>query len=416
MLFDHCERMPVLAVALFVACQAVAQSYSTNFDALSPGASILTSTSGAGQWVDATGGSSATVSNSAGTYQNITLTNYVVFQGDISNLFTRVQPDSSGSVMAQVLAQVVWCDSGLPDSTLCPNRQGGVCISNGYAYAWSTNGWLQLTNRLDARQTITSNTWTKFTFSANYSDNSIVYYKVYVDGTNFVPVDATQRYVYAGTSFSPSTTGSYVQSSATFASTNKGISGFYLAGNGALDLPSVTPAGSFTPTSAGIAIRAYLGSDAQGNSVVYVDFMSQGEEDTGTFYVTVLDAAGNVVWTGEVAAIGSGNHLYRLPVSGLTVGAKYTIQITDEVGKNWTASNITVGSFATSMVQMSAMGLNIQFTTIPDRHYDIQWTPKLGADWITAITNLYALGSSTNVFVFYPDRTASSGFVRILMH
>jgi len=357
------------------------------------------------------------VSNSAGTYQNITLTNYVVFQGDISNLFTRVQPDSSGSVMAQVLAQVVWCDAGLPDNTLCPNRQGGVCISNGYAFAWSTNGWLQLTNRLAARQTIASNTWTKFTFSANYSDSSVVYYKVYVDGTNFVPVDATQRYVYASTAFSPSTTGSFIQSSATFASTNKGISGFYLAGNGAMDLPSVTPAGSFTPTSSGIAIRAYLGSDTNGNSVVYVDFVSQGEEDLGTsFYVTVLDAGNGVVWTGSVAAKGGGNNRYQLPVSGLTVGAQYTIQITDEAGKNWTASNITVGSFAASMVQMAAAGLNILFTTIPDRHYDIQWTPKLGADWITAITNLHALGSSTNVFVFYPDKAAPSGFVRILMH
>jgi len=405
-----------LAVTTLLTWQTIAQStYSTNFDTLSVGSSILTASSGSGQWVDATGSSAAVVTNNAGTYQSILLTNCVVFQGDISNLFSRIQPDSSGQVLAQLLAQVLWCDAGMPDDSLCPGRQGGVCVSNGYAYAWSTNGWLQLTNRLDARQTIASNTWTKFTFSASYLDavNSSVYYKVYVDGTNFVPTTTTERYVCTGSAFSQDTTGSYIRSSATFTTSpsTKGISGFYIAGSGAFDVPSVSTSSAFVPMSSGIDIRAYQGSDG-----VYVEFTSKDEEGDGTFTVLVKDASGRVVWSGSVPAVGSNSNRYRLLASGLNVGGVYTIQVVDEANNRWQAQNVSVGTFAAAMVKMSPMGLSIQFSTIPDRDYDIQWTPKLGGEWVTAVTNLHALSSSTNVFVFFPDPTASSGFFRILMH
>ncbi len=410
-----------LAVTILLSWQTVAQStYSTNFDTLTVGSSILTASSGSGQWVDATGSSTAQVANSAGVYQSITLTNYVIFQGDISNLFSRIQPDSSGQVLAQLLAQVIWCDGGMPDNSLCPGRQGGVCVSNGYAYAWSTNGWLQLTNRLDARQTIASNTWTKFTFSASYLDavNSSVYYKVYVDGTNFVPTTTTERYVYAGTAFAQDPTGSYIRSSATFTTSpsTKGISGFYIAGSGAIDVPSVSTSSAFVPMSSGIDIRAYQGSDSNGTVGIFVEFTSKDEEGNGTFTVLVKDASGRVIWSGSVPAIGSNSNRYRLLASGLSASGVYTIQVVDEVNNRWQAQNVSVGTFAAAMVKMSPMGLSIQFSTIPDRDYDIQWTPKLGGEWVTAVTNLHALSSSTNVFVFFPDPAASSGFFRILMH
>ena len=163
--------------------------------------------------------------------------------------------------------------------------------------------------------------------------------------------------------------------------------------------------------SAGIDIRAYQSSDG-----VYVEFTSKDEEGEGSFTVLVKDASGHVVWSGSVVAVGSNSNRYRLLASGLSIGSTYTIQVVDESGKRWLAPGVSVNTFAAAMVKMSPMGLSMQFATIPDREYDIQWTPKLGGEWVTAVTNLHALSSSTNVFVFFPDPAAPSGFFRILMH
>jgi hypothetical protein len=408
-----------IAAAFLLAWQiAGATSFYTNFDGLTPGTSILTTSSGNGQWVDASGGgSTAAISNDAAFYQSISLTNYVVYQGAISNLFPRVLPDSTGMVMAEVLAQVVWCDAGLPDNTICPNRQGGVCVSNGYAYAWSTNGWLQLTNRSDTRQIIASNTWTKFTFGANYLDSpaKMVYYKVYVDGTNFAPADVSQRYDYVNTAFVQTSTGAYIRSSATFTS-NGGVAGFYLDGSGAMDVPQAAPKASFVPTSSGIYIGAYQGTDSNGVAGTVIEFKSREEEGPGKFTVTVKDANGNVVWTGSVVAIGSGNNTYRLFASGLALGGKYKISITDEINQTWNSPDyVTVQPFAANLMAMSLAGITLQFSTIPDHYYDIQWTPKLGEAWQTVTTDIHAKTETTSVFVTLPDTNAPSGFFRILM-
>jgi len=168
--------------------------------------------------------------------------------------------------------------------------------------------------------------------------------------------------------------------------------------------------------SSGISLCAYQGSDG-----VYVEFTSQDEssglEHPGQFSVWMKDNTGKWICRGSVPAVGIGNNNYRLLVSGMTVGNAYTIMIVDESGNHWTASNVSVTPFAASMVKMSPMGLSMQFSTLPGHSYDIQWTPKLGGEWITtSVSNLIAVGTSTNVFVFFPDATAPSGFFRILMH
>lgn len=393
--------------------------YASNFDALVDGASILTGIDNAGSWAGLAG-ATAVASNGTYTYSGSTFSNCVIFQGEISNLFATITPDTTNfNVSVQMLAQIQWSDS-MPDPSVCPTRQGGVCFSNGYVYAWGSNTWLQLANTNDARQTVNSNTWTRLNFLANYSDNtaSTVYYKVFVDATNFVPADSGQRYALAGRTFSKDTAGTYVQSSALFVGSG-GISGLYLAGSGSMDLldarrgtESATLLGGsapVVPTSSGIGVNAYQGADG-----VYVQFMTHSEEGSGQIRVYIMDLSGHLLWAGTNTVVGSGDNLYRFRVPNLAVGSSYHIVVYDEVNQPWDAGNVVVSTFASKMIQMSPVGVTLQFDSIPDRTYEIQWAPRLGAAWTNVMTTT-ALSNRTSAFIFFKDALSpSAGFFRIV--
>ena len=407
----QCYRTVILAVAVWLAWQAPASAnYSTNFDTLANGVTVLTSATGSGQWMGISG-ATATASNDTYTFFGNTYSNFVVFQGEISNVFSLVSPDGNNEASAQLLVQAPWSDV-MPDSSVCPSRQGGICISNGDVYAWATNGWLQLINTNGPAVSVASNAWTRVSFVANYtgasfgSSTNVVFYNVYINGTNLVPSSGSDRYSH-GSPFYASTNGTFIQSGALFNPVSPGIQGFSLAGNGTMDTLEAKP-GQPSPLSSGIDIRAFEGSDG-----VYVEFKTYDEEGDGTIYLRVKDASGKLIWQGSQVAKGSGDNLYRFRVPGLNLGGVYSFTVIDEAGKAWSKQNVTVTPFAADMLQMSPVGVKLQFNTIPDRQYDIQWVGQLGGTWQT-VTNLTAVQSQSSIFVFFPDPTAPAGFFRII--
>jgi hypothetical protein len=399
------------AVLFLVTAGARAQTYVTNFSTWAGGASILTNVTDAGQWMGQSG-ASATVSNQTYLYDGRPYTNFVVYQGEISNVFSRIVPDTSSNATAQLLMQIQWSDT-MPDSTMCPDRQGGFCVSNGLVYAWSTNGWLRMTNlTAGGRQTVNSNEWIKVTFQASYRGEtggaSVVFYRLLIDNTNFVPVDASQRYAH-GSPFSNLTSGTYIKSSARF--TAPGINGFYLSGSGNMNVPEAKPGDNSSPLSSGIDVGI---CQAQGGTN-YIEFQTFNENGAGYFSIEVKDhLTGEIVWSGTQYAVGSSNNRYRIPVPGLVPGRSYDISITDEQQQTWNATAVGVSAFTAQLTRMSAVGLWIEFNSLPGRAYDIQWTPELGAPWQTR-TNVTAAADRSSVFVFFPDPQARSGFFRIVL-
>lgn len=388
--------------------------YATNFNTLANDTSIL-----AGNWAG-TAGSLATASNGTYTFYGAAGSNYVVYLGEISNVFACVAPDSVNQIAtAQLLVQVAWSET-MPLSTVCPNRQGGICVSNGDAYAWSTNGWLMLTDTNNPAYSIPSNSWISVVFRANYGDTgnspTSVYYRVYINGTNLVPVDTSKRYA-RGSSFAASPNGTYLRSSATFASTNTaGISGFYLAGSGAIDDlasysgVSTNPVPGY-PTSSGIDIRAYQGADG-----VYVEYVAENVEQDGTIRLYVYDTNGDLVSTNSAAVKMGPTATVRFRAQGLQLGRKYSFTIRDEVGKWWTLAGVAVTPFAADMLTMAPEGMTLRFNSIRERKYDIQWTPRLDVAFVTVVSNVEANAASTYTDVFVPrDPQAPSGFYRIIM-
>lgn len=406
------HRLYLMAAACLFGIQPVWALYSTNFDALANGTSILTNQTGSGQWMGGDG-AVAVVTNGTYTVGGSTYSNYVVFQGEVSNIFTRIMPNAiSNEASAQLLTQITWSDA-LPADSLCPARQGGLCVSNGFAYGWATNGWLRLTNAGGAAVTLPSNTWARLTFVANYTGASFgpptntVFYQIFVNGTNLVPEDVSCRYAH-GSPFYQSDSGTYIQSSALFTEATKGIQGFYLAGSGTMDSLAVQP-GLPNPLSSGIDIRAYEGADG-----CYVEFSTSDEEGDGIIFLRVRDASGAIIWEGAQQAKGSGTNLYRFLVPGLRLGGTYSFTVIDEAGKAWSAAGITVTSFAADMLRMSPVGVTLQFNSLPDRQYEVQWVRQLGDTW-QAVTNLTALETRSSVFVFFPDPAAPTGFFRIVL-
>ena len=164
-----------------------------------------------------------------------------------------------------------------------------------------------------------------------------------------------------------------------------------------------------TPTSSGIDLRAY-----QGAGGVYVEFVAYDVEKDGTVRLALLGADGSAVWTGITNVTAGARCVCRFLVPGLEVGGTYAFAVRDEVGKGWTASGVTVSAFAAESVSMSQDGITLSFNSLPNRDYEIQWTPRLGAAWqkVTAVT---ADTDRTSVFVTYPEPLTSSGFFRILL-
>ncbi|MCF7847321.1 MAG: hypothetical protein K9M45_00615 [Kiritimatiellales bacterium] len=160
------------------------------------------------------------------------------------------------------------------------------------------------------------------------------------------------------------------------------------------------------PTSSGIDLRAY--QTAEG---VIVEFTAYDVEEDGEIEIALLDDTGAEVWSGVAAVTAGPEQTVQLLVPGLEPGGSYDFKVKDEVGKVWTADNVTVGALTVSMVHEPSTGAELQFNSIPGRSYDIQWTGELGGEWQTVDT--VTAGETTYVVVPYPAGEEGKGFFRV---
>lgn len=388
--------------------------FSADFNDLSHNASILS-----GAWSGASG-SIAVVTNGSFVYSASTYTNFVVYEGEISNTFSRIVPDvATRCVSARLLAKFRWSET-MPDSALTPGKQAGFCVSNGMPYAWSSAGWIHLTNAAAAagEQTIPSNVWHNLGFVLNYSGDQVgtgaatnrVYYKIILDDTKILrPLNAAQRY-RTGSPFLQANDGEFIQSSHTYTpNSTDGIVGMTLAGGGSFDNVAADDGDTPTPLSASVDVRAYAAAGG-----VIIEFQTTDESGTNDIQVCISDGQGGLTVIGSVHAVGEGNNTYRIEVQGLEAGQTYTLWIRDESGIYHRADGVAVGAFATEMVRMSPVGITLHWTSIPERIYVIEWTPRIGEAWQPLMT-VSADDYQCEEFVPFPDPLAASGFFRIVM-
>ena len=132
----------------------------------------------------------------------------------------------------------------------------------------------------------------------------------------------------------------------------------------------------------------------------------------GTIRLALMGADGEVVWSGSVDVTADPRFFARFLVPGLEIGGTYNFQVRDEVGKWWEANGVTVEAFATEMVSATLAGIMLSFDSLPEREYEIQWSPMLGTPWQTVDT-ITANSDHTSMVVDYPNPEAPSGFFRI---
>ena len=162
-------------------------------------------------------------------------------------------------------------------------------------------------------------------------------------------------------------------------------------------------------SSSGIDLQAFRGADG-----VYVEFVAYDVEEDGDITLFLMGPDGKPVWDDSVAVEAGGDFICRFLVPGLEAGRAYNFALQDEVGKFWEAWNVPVKPFAADMISMSLAGVTVCFESLPEREYAIQWTPRLGAPWQT-VKYVFTDDTRTTVVVPYPDRSAPSGFFRIVL-
>ena len=162
-------------------------------------------------------------------------------------------------------------------------------------------------------------------------------------------------------------------------------------------------------SSSGIDLQAFRGADG-----VYVEFVAYDVEEDGDITLFLMGPDGKPVWDDSVAVEAGGDFICRFLVPGLEAGRAYNFALQDEVGKFWEAWNVPVKPFAADMISMSLAGVTLSFESLPEREYAILWTPRLGAPWQT-VKYVFTDDTRTAVVVPYPDRSAPSGFFRIVL-
>ncbi len=161
------------------------------------------------------------------------------------------------------------------------------------------------------------------------------------------------------------------------------------------------------PLSSGIDLRAYQGADG-----VYVEFLAHDVESDGTITLYLLEDGQNVVWQGQVEVVMADHQIARFKVPGLELGGRYNFAMRDEVGNIWFVNGLEVKPFAMDYISMTREGILLSFATMPQRTYDIEWTPTLGGTW-RVITSVTALENKTTLLVRNPDPDSPSGFFRV---
>jgi hypothetical protein len=137
-------------------------------------------------------------------------------------------------------------------------------------------------------------------------------------------------------------------------------------------------------------------------------------EEDGEITLFLIGPDGRPLWHGSCEVGAGGDFICRFRVPGLRVGGRYHFMVQDEVGQFWEAYGVEVKPFAAEMIRMSLAGVTLSFESLPEREYAIQWTPRLGDPWQTVAT-VFSEGRHTTVVVPHPDRSAPSGFFRIVL-
>ena len=162
-----------------------------------------------------------------------------------------------------------------------------------------------------------------------------------------------------------------------------------------------------SPLSSRIDLRAYKGAEG-----CYAEFIAYDVAADGEITLYLLDGNGNPVWIGTVLVRAGPRQVVRFEVPGLVVGHAYDFAVRDEIGQPWRADDVPVTPFAAEMIRMSLAGVSLAFDSLPEREYEIQWTPRLGQSWRT-VTNIWSQGERTSLVVPHPDPASPSGFFRI---
>lgn len=180
-------------------------------------------------------------------------------------------------------------------------------------------------------------------------------------------------------------------------------------GHGIIDEGEPVNAGftSKGPLSSGIDLRAYQGADG-----VYVEFLAHDVESDGWITLYLLEDDETSIWQGQVEVVMADSQIARFLVPGLVLGGRYDFAMRDEVGKIWFVHGLEVKPFAMDYIGMTREGILLSFASLPQRTYDIEWTPVLGGTW-SVVTSVTALENKTTLLVRNPDPNSPTGFFRI---
>ncbi|MDD5705744.1 MAG: hypothetical protein PHR35_07445 [Kiritimatiellae bacterium] len=414
-------RLVVMLAALVIGVATGRAEFTLSFTDKTNNQSIV----GTGNWT-AGPGATATVSTNAYTYEgqeySTNLSHYVIFEGEISNTFTRLPPDGSNFVHVQMLAQMNWV-SAMPAAGSTAGTQAALCVSNGQPYALSADGWILLadTNTVDAIDSITNTAWTKLGILLNYEggygvEESNVFYRVVIDGHDFSPNDSGLRYKQ-GSPYTNDATGLFLKSPAYFDASTEGIANIVLMGDGTFDEVYGGGSGGEPPLAAGIAISAV----ATTNGCVVIDFSTVDEAESYVTMIITVSQNGAEIWRGTVESLGGAGNNYQVtvPSGRMEAGQQYTIVIVDDQhvphSLDVTVANADSAPFVTKVLMVRANTVTLQWNSKPECKYYIEKASRLGATWERVNVGLIDSNSSgVNVYEVVIADGQSSGFFRIV--
>lgn len=411
-------RLPACLAVVLLACSGHAAVTNT-FLNFNHGDSIL----GANGWGGASGASAVVYTNGysyTGDYET-NLSHYVVYAGMVSNTFPRIAPSPSQIVSLQLLSQISWSPE-LPDPIQVGGGQAGICVSNGWPFVWTSDGWLRLsdTNTVDPIVEIPSNQWTKVAFEIAYNGGNAppnetnVFYHVSIDGHAFWAHDSSKRWAH-GSPFVTSNTGVFVKSPRVFFSdlSNAGVTTIMLTGTGVVDeVYAGLGGGEAPPLASEISIRA----TATTNGLVLVEFSTKNETVAGAPITLWVLRNGVYEKVGEVTSHGDGSYHYEILVAGLTVGESYSFKVEDEGSRPYLADGIAVNAFTAEMTVMrGANSIHLEWDSQEGYRYHIEYTRVLGGTWqrVTDEPIPAQSGGRTGHDVII-EPGSSSGFFRIV--
>lgn len=167
------------------------------------------------------------------------------------------------------------------------------------------------------------------------------------------------------------------------------------------------------PTAAAVDIRAYEGADG-----VVVEFQTLDENADGEATIDVYKKDGDqLTLIGSVPAVGTGDNLYKIAVTGLEVGGTYSLVIQDEEGRWHEIDGVTVTKFATEMIRMSPDGIELKWASIPGRTYKVMYSATLTGPWAEVASVEAAEGADSTTYFVWSAKLGESAtrFFKVVM-